>query len=353
MENILEIKPVSRKDLSTLKLTTEEVAAARKAAMLNPNLVHYEFAEVNMVLYKTGLPPEFEQWQRIPIPDTKYEYFVSNLGNVCTRHAQLLQQFKNPKKKHAYLKCRIYIDGKRIDFKDVHQIIADVWLKKPLSNESVELRHLNSNPHCNCVDNLAYGTKEQNYRDKYSLLRGKEVTPNNIEKFRPHPFSPGLWAGTHGNLYQVYYVIHRTSGYYYKSSYRSGGRKHVSIKMYSAINEKPIYRLLHRLVWEAFHGPIPIEKMVLHIDDNPHNNRLDNLYLGDAKENTWDRKRNGKMLFGERHPNFRYTDAQVQIFKDRRKKMEDEESIRETGRLFGISESSAYAINSGRNRSIV
>lgn len=41
-----------------------------------------------------------------------------------------------------------------------------------------------------------------------------------------------------------------------------------------------------RLVCEAFHGPAPFPKaIVMHIDDNPENNRADNLKWGTQKEN--------------------------------------------------------------------
>ena len=38
-------------------------------------------------------------------------------------------------------------------------------------------------------------------------------------------------------------------------------------------------KLVHRLVWEAFNGPIPEGYEVNHRDENPGNNRLDNLNL--------------------------------------------------------------------------
>lgn len=43
---------------------------------------------------------------------------------------------------------------------------------------------------------------------------------------------------------------------------------------------------VHRLVWSAFHGPIPKGMHVNHIDEDPTNNRLENLNLMTPKENT-------------------------------------------------------------------
>lgn len=43
---------------------------------------------------------------------------------------------------------------------------------------------------------------------------------------------------------------------------------------------------VHRLVCEAFHGPEPADKpIVIHIDENSHNNRPENLRWGTQKEN--------------------------------------------------------------------
>lgn len=60
---------------------------------------------------------------------------------------------------------------------------------------------------------------------------------------------------------------------------------------------KARYILVHRLVLEAFIGPCPKGYQCLHLDNNPRNNRLDNLRWGTPKENhsTINRK-------GERNP---------------------------------------------------
>lgn len=42
---------------------------------------------------------------------------------------------------------------------------------------------------------------------------------------------------------------------------------------------------VYRLVWEAFNGPIPEGMVINHMDENPANNRLDNLMVCTQKEN--------------------------------------------------------------------
>jgi hypothetical protein len=44
--------------------------------------------------------------------------------------------------------------------------------------------------------------------------------------------------------------------------------------------------LLHRLVYSAFNGPIPEDKVVDHIDGDKFNNKLSNLRLLTPRENS-------------------------------------------------------------------
>ena len=57
---------------------------------------------------------------------------------------------------------------------------------------------------------------------------------------------------------------------------------------------KPFYVVAHRLVARAFLGdPPPGKNLVLHRDDNPQNNRVENLYWGDLSDNQTDVILNG------------------------------------------------------------
>jgi len=51
-------------------------------------------------------------------------------------------------------------------------------------------------------------------------------------------------------------------------------------------------KLVHWMVLEAFVGPRPEGAQALHTNDNPRDNRLENLRWGTAKENSQDRRRN-------------------------------------------------------------
>ena len=74
--------------------------------------------------------------------------------------------------------------------------------------------------------------------------------------------------------------------------------KHPYQRVHLCKDGKARYLLVHRLVLEAFVGPCPPGYQCLHLDNNPRNNRLDNLKWGTPKENhsTIDRtgEKNGK-----------------------------------------------------------
>lgn len=59
------------------------------------------------------------------------------------------------------------------------------------------------------------------------------------------------------------------------------------------VNKKPDWRLVHRLVLEAFVGPCPDGMMSCHWNDIPYDNRVENLRWGTHSDNMLDRTRNG------------------------------------------------------------
>lgn len=70
---------------------------------------------------------------------------------------------------------------------------------------------------------------------------------------------------------------------------------------------------LHRVVLEAFVGPCPEGMMSCHRNDDPSDNRLDNLYWGTAEDNSRDAEMNGKRVrrSGEDHARAKLTEPMV------------------------------------------
>lgn len=66
-------------------------------------------------------------------------------------------------------------------------------------------------------------------------------------------------------------------------------------------------RYVHRLVVEAFVGPIPDHIVVRHLDGNKMNARMENLTIGTRAENELDKRLHGTSIAGERNPNAKLT----------------------------------------------
>jgi hypothetical protein len=92
-------------------------------------------------------------------------------------------------------------------------------------------------------------------------------------------------------------------------------KKYLAVGLFNEHNRRnkigmkvPKFQYVHRLVYEAYMGEIPENLEVDHIDENPHNNHLENLRLVTPKQNsrTYFRKEKG----------FLYTESRDEIIKD-------------------------------------
>lgn len=72
---------------------------------------------------------------------------------------------------------------------------------------------------------------------------------------------------------------------------------------------------VHQAILFAFVGPCPENMQVLHADDDPKNNRLDNLRYGTIAENSLDAKKNGRQAVGEKMGHLK--DAQATEIRNR------------------------------------
>lgn len=115
------------------------------------------------------------------------------------------------------------------------------------------------------------------------------------EEWRLVPSVPGIMASSHGRIQIIPFI----------GEMPHGGLRHYSTKPTHGVEQKdatarpgsPKRRIIrfgraaltlrvHRLVCEAFHGPQPSPAhIVLHLDEDPSNNREVNLRWGTRKEN--------------------------------------------------------------------
>ena len=102
---------------------------------------------------------------------------------------------------------------------------------------------------------------------------------------------------------------------------------------------------VHRLVLEAFVGQCPLGFQAAHYDNNPQNNRLDNLRWASPSDNNADKARHGTRQNGERAGVAKLSDRLArQIVRQHRRGV----SARELARSFGVHRNSIWNIVSGR-----
>lgn len=138
-----------------------------------------------------------------------------------------------------------------------------------------------------------------------SIMADAEVTPTgedsqhpDREIWKPVPSEPGVLASSWGRVLQAPghaplpnggYRLYTTEPRYGQVSRASKTAKHeyrhVMLRRWGdGPRQQP--RKVHQLVCEAFHGPKPFpEAVVMHLDEDAHNNRPENLRWGTQKEN--------------------------------------------------------------------
>jgi len=112
------------------------------------------------------------------------------------------------------------------------------------------------------------------------------------EVWRVVPSTEGVLASNFGRIMRVPHVGEMPGGgaRHYETKPNSGVIKRSKVgaqHSYKAVWYRNIGNLkVHRLVCEAFHGPMPFENaVVLHINEDAHDNRSTNLLWGTQKEN--------------------------------------------------------------------
>lgn len=88
---------------------------------------------------------------------------------------------------------------------------------------------------------------------------------------KPILFFPDYYCDNSGNVFS----IKSNKLKQLKCRIHQNGYCWVSLRL----NNKTHYRLVHRLIWETYYGPIPNHFEIDHIDRDKHNNSLSNLRL--------------------------------------------------------------------------
>lgn len=140
------------------------------------------------------------------------------------------------------------------------------------------------------------------------------------------------WFNTHGQ------IIHPKP---LKQMLNYKGRPHIRVRK----NGKKYTLPIARTVLQAFVGSCPEGMQCCHYDDNPLNNRLNNLRWDTWANNVADGVRNQSWVHGEKHRNSKLTGPEVLNIRERYAKGEHTGSI---AKDFGVSNTSIRAVTSGQ-----
>lgn len=101
-----------------------------------------------------------EVWEYIPEAPG---YMISDKGRVWSEASQM---FLKPKRldRHGHLGFGLSVNGRMI-YRYLHRLMAEAFIPNP-DNYPV-VRHLNDDPSDNTLENLAWGTQRDNWRDSY------------------------------------------------------------------------------------------------------------------------------------------------------------------------------------------
>ena len=213
-------------------------------------------------------------------------------GNETNFWIEDTGRLRNEKTKH-YLKggvnkgyhfYNLWFRGKNHIFY-THRLVAETFLPNPENLPIVH--HIDGNKLNNNVNNLQWiSTKEHEQKHlfqkigrtyKQEYIGNEDLSKLVLKQFRDSPY----FCSKDGNIYNLEKRI--------KIKLEKSG-KYLRFQGAYNLNHKKF--LVHRVVWEAFNGPIPEGMDIDHIDGNPHNNHLDNLQIVSHSDNCKKAKHN-------------------------------------------------------------
>lgn len=125
------------------------------------------------------------------------DYQVSNLGRVITNKKNNPKFLKPQQDAVGYLHVRLYKDddslgsygpnrGKKPKLFKVHKLVAETFISKPESDETLNVNHINADKTDNRVDNLEWTTQRENILHSWSLgLRDNAAEKAALKRYRP------------------------------------------------------------------------------------------------------------------------------------------------------------------------
>lgn len=217
------------------------------------------------------------QKQKILIEGQETNYSIDTDGNVYNDKFNRI--LKGTDKRNEYLSVQLTINGKPKTLM-VHRLVAETFLPNP--NNCCVVDHIDRNKYNNKLENLRWVDQEVNLQNRE--LKGRKQS----KKFNLDLLAQDAWKtisiAENIKVNDKGCFINIQTGYIITGSERNG---------YIRLNINRHHYSAHRLVWEAFNGPIPEGMVIDHIDGNRKNNELINLRLVSQSDNMFNAQLNG------------------------------------------------------------
>lgn len=217
------------------------------------------------------------QKQKIIIEGQETNYSIDTEGNVYNDKFNRI--LKGTDKRNEYLSVQLTINGKPKTLM-VHRLVAETFLPNP--NNYYIVDHIDRNKYNNKLENLRWVDQETNLQNReiVKLQARKKFDLKLLEQdsWKTTSIAENIKVNNEGCF------INTQTGYVVTGSKRND---------YIRININNHHYSAHRLVWEAFNGPIPEGMVIDHIDGNRSNNALSNLRLVTQSENMSNAQTNG------------------------------------------------------------
>lgn len=163
------------------------------------------------------------------------------------------------------------------------------------------------------------------------------------------PGRPGYRVDRDGNVYSCWQkrgsAKSRLSDRWIKlkPAVQKGGYLNFRLKN----GDRYLHHLAHRLVLESFVGSCPSGMQACHNDNNPQNNKLENLRWDTPKSNQADRIIFGTSNRGENHGNHKLTAPEISEILSLRKNTSL--SLSKIGAIFGVCKQTIFKILSKKS----
>jgi len=158
-------------------LSFDKTSKKRKLTLLDYGITAYGGSKDLVRAYEKMYHPKDNEEFKF-IKGTNQLYAVSNLGTVISLRAKFPKAILNSRK--TYTTVSTGAEG-NLKSEYVHRLVAETFLKKPITDEFLCVNHKDGNKHNNCVSNLAWVTYQEN--TEHAIATGLQtVTDFGLER---------------------------------------------------------------------------------------------------------------------------------------------------------------------------